>query len=65
MKLSKRGKNSYNLFIAYIGAADGPETLPETIESGPLCITDLFQNKYVAYLLFLIIFYNYLYIFLM
>ena len=21
------------------------ETLPETIESGPLCITDLFQNK--------------------
>ena len=27
----------------------GPETLPETIESGPLCITDLFQNKPVAY----------------
>ena len=26
-----------------------PETLPETIESGPLCITDLFQNKSVAY----------------
>ena len=25
------------------------ETLPETIESGPLCITDLFQNKSVAY----------------
>ena len=25
------------------------ETLPETIESGPLCITDLFQNKFVAY----------------
>ena len=48
MKLSKRGKNSYNLFIVYIGA-DGPETLPETIESGPLYITDLFQNKYVAY----------------
>ena len=23
--------------------------VPETIESGPLCITDLFQNKYVAY----------------
>ena len=22
-----------------------PETLEETIESGPLCITDLFQNK--------------------
>jgi hypothetical protein len=26
-----------------------PETLPETIESGPLCITDLFQDKSVAY----------------
>ena len=25
-----------------------PETLVETIESGPLCITDLFQNKPVA-----------------
>ena len=24
--------------------------LRETIESGPLCITDLFQNKSVAYL---------------
>ena len=27
-----------------------PETLAETIESVPLCITDLFQNKSVAYL---------------
>ena len=26
-----------------------PETLAETVESGPLCITDLFQNKSVAY----------------
>ena len=26
-----------------------PETLAETIESNPLCITDLFQNKSVAY----------------
>ena len=26
-----------------------PETLAETIEPGPLCITDLFQNKSVAY----------------
>ena len=26
-----------------------PETLPETTESGPLCITDLFQNKLVSY----------------
>ena len=25
-----------------------PETLAETIELGPLCITDLFQNKSVA-----------------
>ena len=25
------------------------ETLAETVESGPLCITDLFQNKSVAY----------------
>ena len=25
------------------------ETLAETIESGPLCITDLFQNKSVDY----------------
>ena len=27
----------------------GSETLAETFESGPLCITDLFQNKSVAY----------------
>ena len=27
----------------------------ETIESGPLCITDLFQNKSVAYSLLMII----------
>ena len=26
-----------------------PGTLPETIESDPLCIKDLFQNKSVAY----------------
>ena len=26
-----------------------PETLAETIEAGPLCITDLFQKKSVAY----------------
>ena len=26
-----------------------PEMLAETIESDPLCITDLFQNKSVAY----------------
>ena len=32
------------LYIHYV-----PETLAETIESGPLCITDLFQNKSVAY----------------
>ena len=25
------------------------ETLAQTIESDPLCITDLFQNKSVAY----------------
>ena len=25
------------------------EALAETIESGPLCITDLFQNKSIAY----------------
>ena len=25
----------------------------ETIESGPLCITDLFKNKLVAYFLFI------------
>jgi hypothetical protein len=29
------------------------ETLAETIESDPLCITDLFQNKSVAYFLFI------------
>ena len=34
-----------------------PETLPETIESGPLCITDLFQNmSVVAYFQSIIIF---------
>ena len=26
-----------------------PETLAETFESGPLCITDLFKNNSVAY----------------
>ena len=28
-----------------------PEMLAETFESGPLCITDLFKNKSVAYFL--------------
>ena len=28
-----------------------PEILPEMIEWGPLCITDLFPNKFVAYFL--------------
>ena len=32
------------------------ETLAETIESDPQCITDLFQNKSVAYFLFIITF---------
>ena len=27
--------------------------LAETIESGPLCVTDLFMNKSVAYFLFI------------
>ena len=41
----------------------GSETLAET--SGPLCITDLFQNKSVAYFLLMIILsYNLFYIFL-
>ena len=26
-----------------------PEILPEIIESGPLCVTNLFQDKSVAY----------------
>ena len=30
-------------------ANGGRRALAETIESGPLCITDLFQNKSVAY----------------
>ena len=25
------------------------DIVPETIDSGPMCITDLFQNKSVAY----------------
>ena len=32
--------------------SEEPETLAETIESDPLCIADLFQNKSVAYFLF-------------
>ena len=32
----------------------GAETIAETIESDPLCITDLFQNKSVAYFSFII-----------
>jgi hypothetical protein len=27
----------------------GQDTVPEIIDSGPMCITDLFQNKSVAY----------------
>ena len=34
--------------------------LTETIESGPLCITDLFQNKSVAYLIYIYYFKNFL-----
>ena len=33
------------------------ETLPESIESGPLCITDLFQNESVAFFKFIITFF--------
>ena len=36
--------------------SEEPETLAETIESDPLRITDLFQNKSVAYFLFIISF---------
>ena len=25
------------------------DTVPEIIDSGPMCITDLFQSKYIAY----------------
>ena len=25
------------------------DTVPEIIDSGPMCITDLFQDKYLAY----------------
>ena len=55
-----------NLVLKLILSVDAlvPETLPETIESGPLCITDLFQNKSVAYFQFIIIFLYFLYIFL-
>ena len=35
------------------------ETLEETIESGPLFFTDLFQNKYVAYFQSIIISYKF------
>ena len=28
------------------------ETVPETVDSGPMCITDLFQNKSIAYFKF-------------
>jgi hypothetical protein len=51
------------LLILIVNCWPIPETLAETSESGPLilCITDLFQNKSVAYFLtyncFLIIFY--------
>ena len=38
-----------NAFLVAYSEAVQPETLPETTESGPLCITDLFQNKSVAY----------------
>ena len=42
-----------------------PETIPETAESGPLSITDLFQNKSVAYFwLFFYKFFNYFFNFI-
>ena len=39
-----------------------PETLPETIVSGLLFITDLFQNKSVAYFWLIIFFHNFFHI---
>ena len=34
------------LSIDYIESRD---TVPETVDSGPICIIDLFQNKSLAY----------------
>ena len=31
------------------GSSPAQDTVPEIIDSGPMCITDLFQNKYLAY----------------
>ena len=36
--------------LAQLGNRLPSEKLAETFESGPLCFTDLFQNKLVAYL---------------
>ena len=40
-------KQSHYIEVAQEGTV--AETLAETIESGPLCTTDLFQNKSVHY----------------
>ena len=34
------------IFICFVIHRD---LVPEIIDSGPMCITDLFQNKYLAY----------------
>ena len=37
------------IFLKVKNSTCHSETLAETLESGPLCITDLFQNKSAAY----------------
>ena len=50
--LSHKDKTKLNLIYTWADSAHGwslIRDLRETIEYGPLCITDLFQNKSVAY----------------
>ena len=58
--LERRKKSNRNFLLAFSPCEwfgrSCTETLTETIESDPLRITDLFQNKSVAYFLSIITF---------
>ena len=48
-QICNKNQGKLNINPDKIALGLSPETLGETIESDPLCITDLFQNKSVAY----------------
>ena len=51
VKHNDRIQNIQNITQSYLELMNGPsqDTVPDIIDSGPMCITDLFQYKYLAY----------------